>query len=213
MSSCVAEAPRRIPQQLRGERRVAQLLRAAGAEIAAVGYEAATMSAIAVRAHAPIGSLYQFFPNKFAITHALRIEYGKDYEALLIGLEAEAGNLSLDRLVERLISLSVHFAESRPAFLALLDAPLSTRSPLSLRRKLRIRLAHCFGAVHPGLPRAKALRYATVTLQMVKGLNQLNGEVSAPERRHFVCEYKIALSSYLNARLGNWNARPVGLKQ
>lgn len=203
MPSRIAEAPRRIPQQLRGERRVAQLLRAAGAEIAAVGYEAATMSAIAGRARAPIGSLYQFFPNKVAITHALRTEYGKDYEALLAALELEAGNLSLDRLVARLVNVSLHFVESRPAFLPLLDAPSSTRSPLSLRRRLRSRLARCFGAVHPGLQRARALRFAAVTLQMMKGLNQLYGEASPPEKRHLVCEYRIALSGYLHARIGN----------
>src|SRR5581483_10554202 len=150
MHSHLAEpGPRRVPRQQRGERRVAQLLQAAATEIAAVGYDAATMSAIAERAGAPIGSLYQFFPNKQAITHALRTDYGKDYEARLIALEARAKELSLERLVGRLIDLSVDFVESHPAFLALLDAPSVTRSPASLRMTLRERLAACLIAVHP----------------------------------------------------------------
>jgi len=40
---------RRIPQQERGERRVAELLEAAAFELAEVGYYAATMKAIAKR--------------------------------------------------------------------------------------------------------------------------------------------------------------------
>ena len=46
----VSTRPRRIPCQVRGERRVAELLEAAEAVIAEAGYEAATMSKIADRA-------------------------------------------------------------------------------------------------------------------------------------------------------------------
>ena len=194
--------PRRIPRQERGERRVAQLLDAAAAVIAATGYEAATMCAIAERAGAPIGSLYQFFPNKTAITHALRRKFGSDYEDLLIALEEEASGLSLQRLVERLLSMSVRFVHDHPAFPALLDAPASTRSPASLRNTVRMRLARCLSAVRPGIEKKKALRLATVTLQMIRGLNQLYGEVSAAEWKRIVEEYTVAVSAYLATQTG-----------
>ena len=64
MGSQTEIAPRRIPIQERGEQRVTELLEAAAAIFAEVGYEAATMRDIAGRAGASIGSLYQFFPNK-----------------------------------------------------------------------------------------------------------------------------------------------------
>jgi AcrR family transcriptional regulator len=195
---------------------VAQLLEAAAAVIARTGYEAATMSAIAERAHAPIGSLYQFFPNKRSITHALRTAYGEDYAAMLSALEAQARNLSLERLVTRLVSGSIEFVDGHPAFVALLDAPSSTRSPLALRRTLRLRLAACFGAVRPGIAKDKALRLATVTLQMVKGLNQLYSEASPAERTGFVRDYQVAISRYLGARLDpvarQPRCRPLGGK-
>lgn len=180
---------------------MAELLDAAACVIAASGYEAATMSAIAEQAGAPIGSLYQFFPNKESITHALRTEYGKDFEALLISLESSAKSLRLQQLVQRLIVSSVRFVESHPAFLQLLDAPSSTRSPLALRQTLRERLASCLAAVQPRLSKNKAMRLAAVTLQMVKGLNQLYAEASEPHRRQFVTEYRIALTSYLTVQL------------
>jgi AcrR family transcriptional regulator len=159
------------------------------------------MSAIAERAGAPIGSLYQFFPNKQAITHALRTEYGKDFDTRLAILESEAKHLSLDRVVARLISLNVDFIESHPAFLALLDAPLTTRSPLSLRRAIRRRLAGCFTAVYPRTWKAKSVRLAAVTLQVLKGLSQLYAEASPRERQEYVREYRTALCAYLSARL------------
>lgn len=177
------------------------MLDAAAAVIAAAGYEAATMCAIAERAGAPIGSLYQFFPNKTTIVHALRTKFGSDYEDLLIAMEKEASDLSLERLVARLLKMTVRFVEEHPAFLALLDAPASTRSP-SLRNTLRMRLARCLRAVRPGVQKKKALRVATVTLQMIRGLNQLYGEVSAVERKRIVEEYKLIILSYLGARLG-----------
>ncbi len=192
--------PRRIPQQERGERRVAQLLDAAAQVIAATGYEAATMSAIAERAGAPIGSLYQFFPNKTAIVYALRKKFGSDYEDLLIAMEAEASALSLQRLVARLLRMSVRFVHDHPAFPALLDAPASTRSPASLRNTVRMRMARCLSAVRPGIQQKTALRLATVTLQMIRGLNQLYGEVSAAEWKQIVKEYTVAISAYLEAQ-------------
>jgi AcrR family transcriptional regulator len=176
-------------------------MQAAEAVIAADGYEAATMCAIAERAGAPIGSLYQFFPSKQAITHALRTGYGQDYEQRLNTLRSESEGMTLPALVARLVDLTVGFIESHPAFLALLDAPSSTRSPASLRLALREKLAACFTSLYPGLSKRKALRLAAVTLQLLRGLNQLYAESSPAEQRQYVREYKLALSYWLAARL------------
>jgi AcrR family transcriptional regulator len=40
-----------------------------------VGYEAATMTEIANRAGASIGTVYQYFPNKEALVQALRNQH------------------------------------------------------------------------------------------------------------------------------------------
>jgi AcrR family transcriptional regulator len=196
-----SQSPRRIPRQPRGRRRVSQLLDAAAAVISSVGYDAATMTAIAAKAGAPIGSLYQFFPNKEAITHALRTEYGKHYEAELTSLEAEARQLRLEQVVGRLIQLTADFVESHPAFLALMDAPAHTKSPVSLRRKLRSRLAGCLHAVSPRIERGKAALSATVSLQLLKGMSHLFAEAPSRERRQLVREYQIVLHGYLAERL------------
>src|SRR5579883_11964 len=66
---------RRQPQQKRSQQRVERILDAAAEVFDEVGYEAATTHAIASRAHTAIGSLYQFFPDKLAIFHALELRH------------------------------------------------------------------------------------------------------------------------------------------
>lgn len=192
---------RRIPRQERGERRVAELLEAAEAVIAETGYEAATMSAIAGRAGAAIGSLYQFFPNKACLTQALRAEYAKQFDGLYAPLAKHAGTLSPEMLAGRLIDLTVHFVDTHPALPALLDAPRSTRTPPAMQNVLRQRFARFLLAQSPRMSKRKAARLGTVTLFIIKALNQLYVELPPRERRKFVQEFKMVLFSYFSARM------------
>lgn len=202
--------PRKIPRQPRGERRVEALLEAAEKVIADSGYDAATMSSIAERAGAAIGSLYQFFPNKTSIVQMLRIEYAKRFDQACAPLEIQASKLNLNALVDRLIKLTVHFVETHPALPALLDAPRSTRVPAAMRRVLQERFAGMLRAQSPRLPRKKALLLGTVTLQIVKALNQLYAELPRAQRRRVVQEFKLVLLSYFGAHLSSRVERGAG---
>lgn len=66
---------RRQPKQKRGQQRVSKILTAAAEIFAEVGYVAATTQQIADRASTAVGSIYQFFPDKLAIFHALEAEH------------------------------------------------------------------------------------------------------------------------------------------
>jgi AcrR family transcriptional regulator len=194
------EVARRGPRQERGERRVAELLDAAEVVIAKTGYEAATMSAIAERAGAAIGSLYQFFPNKASITQALRAEYAKQFDRLCAPLAARARTLNPAALADHLIELAVDFLETHPALPALLEAPASTRVPSAIRKVLRERFAAMALAQNSGLSKPEAQRMGTVTLEMIKALNRLYMELPPRERPAMVREFKAALASYFGAR-------------
>lgn len=200
MPSPSSDQPRRIPRQQRGERRVSELLDAAAAVIEETGYDAATMSDIAERAGASIGSLYQFFPNKLSITQALRNRYALQFDDAWASLERQAASMSLERLSSRLIDSSVSFIESHPAFLALLDAPGSTRSPAAIRDIFRGRVAGFLRAAQPRMSKAKAQRLATVSLEVIKGLNRLYAEMHPRQRGEYVREFKMVLFSYLSSR-------------
>ena len=66
---------RRQPKQKRSQERIERILDVAAEVFDEVGFEAATTHAIASRADTAIGSLYQFFPDKLAIFHALELRH------------------------------------------------------------------------------------------------------------------------------------------
>src|SRR5271156_6564585 len=113
---------RRVPQQARAERTVAGLLDAAAAVIAEVGYEAATLTAVAARAGASIGSLYQYFPDKPAVARALAERYGAELADQWGPLMAEAPSLKVNELVDLMFDVMLKFQAERPAFLPLVTA-------------------------------------------------------------------------------------------
>ena len=67
--------PRTTRRQARGQRRINQLLDAADAVFAQIGYERATTNAICKQAGVSPGTFYQFFANKQAVAEALAARY------------------------------------------------------------------------------------------------------------------------------------------
>lgn len=67
--------PRRLPRQERSRQRVDDILDAAAELLIDRGFDAVTTNLIADRAGIPVGSIYQFFPNKFSIFYMLAIRY------------------------------------------------------------------------------------------------------------------------------------------
>src|SRR5271155_1091367 len=122
MSSQAGAAAAVLPKRQRGKRRVAELL-AAGAEVfAEKGYAAATMTEIAARAGAPIGSLYQFFPAKEALADTVVQNYAALLLADLQTLQARAAGQSPQALVEGLFGLLRGRPRERAAALPLAEA-------------------------------------------------------------------------------------------
>jgi AcrR family transcriptional regulator len=201
LSKVELESKRRVPQQDRGERRVAEALDAAARVIAERGYDGATMTEIAERAGASIGALYQYFPNKEAMARALRHRCAEEMKARWAPLAEDGASLEVGVLVERILGVLTDFMENRPEFLALLNAPVPFQRDPAARIQLREMFAALFRLKQPKLGPAEAYRIANVTLHVVKGLRPLYGEAAAQEREAIVKEFQVLLTSYLSARL------------
>lgn len=127
------------------------LLAAAAAVFVERGYEGATMTEVAARAGASIGSLYQFFPTKALIAEALHVQELAALSGVIEGLSgavppggslADVAGLLFDRLVafmadhpaflvmaERRDIDQVRKAETRRAMLEQIGVLLATASP------------------------------------------------------------------------------------
>lgn len=193
---------RKEPTQRRGEKRVETLLAAGVAEFAEMGYDAATMSAIAARARAPIGSLYQFFPNKQSVARAIRTRQIENIEKLWVRLKPEAVEGGIRRFVDRFVELMLVFVDDHPAFLPLLDAPSSTR-PIGPRHRLRTRLEEMLASIQPRHSAESHERTAEMVLNLNRALLDMYGRSGAEDREWIVVEYRAILGDYLGRRLGS----------
>jgi AcrR family transcriptional regulator len=93
---------RREPQQARSRERVRRLLAAAEAVLVQDGYDALTVRRIAAEAGVPVGTLYQFFPDKQAIVDALALTYLEEFTAVLDDVVDRAGRERWDDPVQTL---------------------------------------------------------------------------------------------------------------
>lgn len=169
---------RRLPQRARGQQRVAAILDAAEQLYAEAGYEPATTNDIAARAATSIGSLYQFFPNKEAILHAVAARYREGMLAVYDQfLTPDTSGLSLADLVERLIMAVVeyggaHLGLSRVLLQGQANPEVATAAHI-LEREVISRLDRLLEARAPWLSDEARVLYAHVGLTAFNALLSL----------------------------------------
>jgi len=125
---------RQARRQKRGVLRVEEILQAAGALFAELGYDKVTTNMIAARAGVSPGSLYQFFSNKEAIAQAFAADATEQlhrvYDSML---SSEAMTLPLQTFLDTFIDRIVAFNRSCPGYLALeLGSTISSSLALAL---------------------------------------------------------------------------------
>jgi AcrR family transcriptional regulator len=205
--SYLSNAQPKPPRQKRGERRVAALLAAAAEVFADTGYRAATMSSIAERAGAPIGSLYQFFPSKEAVAAGLLSRYLSEMSARWEELAERLPTMDLAEFSHQLIRHQIEFIRERPAFTELIDATLLLSRPglRSEARAIFTRNVQRFLQVFaPDIPIDRLRNIADVAVQLVKAANALSKHVSRRDVKVVLEEMEFVLKSYLENRLAAW---------
>jgi AcrR family transcriptional regulator len=175
--SNAAPLPKREPKQARGKLRVAALLDAAAAVFSEKGYDGATMTEIATRARAAIGSLYQFFPSKEALADALLARYGERIGEALDGIASRAARLAPHALADALVDLMLELRSDRAAALILLDARGDLAGQArALRDATRDRLIQILSATGHPLSSPRTASRALILLQLLKAVPGLAQE-------------------------------------
>ena len=201
MSSEAGISAARAPKQQRGKQRVAELLRAATAVFAEKGYEAATMTEIAAGANAPIGSLYQFFPEKEALADTLVQTYVALLAADLKALEACASRVNTRELVEGLFGLLRGHPRERAAALPIVEARMDAPTRrTTFRTMFRGHVAAILLAHIPGLPEKAARDMGVVVVQLMKAASALSDEEDSPGRTTGLRELQALAVQYVQQR-------------
>lgn len=110
--------PRKLPGQTRATKTVEAILEAAAEVLDRVGLDGYNTNYIAERAGVSIGSLYQYFPTKDAITAAL-IENG--HQRVLASITEMADISDWQQALRRVVALAAEHQLARPQLARLLD--------------------------------------------------------------------------------------------
>ncbi len=187
------------PKRARGKLRVAALLDAAASLFIEKGYEATTTAAIAERAGASIGSLYQFFPSKEAMAEALFARYAERTALSVKDLVRRAPDRSPAQIADMLVSLMLDRKSDpdREAILALSDAIsdiAERRKPL--REAIRREIAALLRSANPRLTSRRAEVAAILiahTMKTVRTVTQAEEE----NRKPLIASIKRMLTLYI----------------
>lgn len=197
-------SPRKAPSQKRGKMRVGQILDVTEKLVLEIGYDSITTNVIAERAGIPIGTLYHYYSNKFAI-------YADIVKRAFTELEQHWQSEPLadpcDELIEdyfdRIIEMMAHHWKQRKAAMLLWSLLQHTPElrPIS-QRFLKLATARNAETISHYYPDIDPTRRKLIGLVLEEAgsalLNRLNSH-RGKQREQFKAEMKLLIRSYLGA--------------
>jgi AcrR family transcriptional regulator/transposase-like protein len=200
---------RRQPKQERGQQRVVKILTAAAEVFAEVGYAAATTQQIADRAKTAVGSIYQFFPDKLAIFHALEAEHMERIEIVNMALVAKDIRRPLAQLIGEIVDTHAEYFEHpipRIVYLQYFLSPLPGLFILfddNFDRMIINQFADLCQQRNPNLDRDKSELIAEVFHRTYNGLFLTALKSDLEHRQKLYSELKSLLCAYLSPYIGD----------
>jgi AcrR family transcriptional regulator/transposase-like protein len=200
---------RRQPKQQRGQQRVVKILTAAAEVFAEVGYAAATTQQIADRAKTAVGSIYQFFPDKLAIFHALEAEHMTQVEIVNTRLLAKDIRRPLVQTIGEMVDAHAEYFEHpihKIVYLQYFLAPMPGLFILfddNFDRAIVNQFADLCQQRNPNLDRDKSELIAEVFHRTYNGLFLTALKSDLEHRQKLYSELKNLLCAYLNPYIGD----------
>lgn len=191
--------PRKRPTQERSRRTFAELLTAARELLIEVGFDSLTCEQIAARAGAPIGTLYQYFANKYVIVCELDRVDTTAVRDELSGFAAQIPSLEWPALLEKFLD---HLADlwrtdpsRRAVWLAVQSTPATRATALQNERLLAEQVARILAPLIPRRPERRE-RMAQVLVHTAYSLLSLSVQ-EGHDHAETVHELKRMLGGYL----------------
>ena len=191
--------PRRRPSQERSRRKFDTMLAVARDLLIEVGFESMTCEEIAARADVPIGTLYQFFANKYVIVCELDRQDTVAVQAELVELGSAIPSLDwpalLERFLDHLAALWQHDPSRRAVWLAVQSTP-ATRATAALNEQaLAEQVEHILA---PLTPHQRERRKTMARLLVHTVFSALSFSVQeGQDRASTVAELKRMMGGYL----------------
>jgi AcrR family transcriptional regulator len=193
---------RKRPVQARGRERFAAILDSGRAQLSEGGLDRFTLESVAAGAGVPIGSVYQFFPNKHALIAELSAQDSKAIAAEIAESSVSLPNANWQELTDDLIDNLADLWRSDPTRRHVWLAMQSTGATRSLlveqTRQITEEVVPLISPLMPAKAGRKLRTVAEVVVQMCLSLLHFSVRDAHPHPAE-VRELKRALRSYLRA--------------
>ncbi|HJG43741.1 TetR family transcriptional regulator [Corynebacterium phoceense] len=195
--------PRRRPAQARSRARFERILKEARAVLIEAGFESFTFDEVSRRAEVPIGTLYQFFANKYVLICELDRQ---DTAANLAEIQSFSEHVPalqwpdfLDEFIDHLARMWREDPSRRAVWHAVQSTPATRATAAATEREMLEPLAEMLAPLALELSYEDRIDLAGFLVHTVVSL--LNYAVSGPEENfdHVVAEIKRMLVAYLFA--------------
>lgn len=204
-------SPRRKPSQDRSRDRVERILDATAALLGETPVDKITTAAIAETAGVPIGSVYQYFPNKLSVLAELARRVMAEVDLKTASLIAEDfGVLPWDQAIDRAIDATMQGYSEQPGYAQLLLSIRPTPEFRAITDESNERIAALL-ALHPALQQLiPSDRIELVTRSAIKAVNALQDWALSVDdaglAHRIIAEMKTLLKGYLAVYMSNASA-------
>ncbi|MBN2307695.1 MAG: TetR/AcrR family transcriptional regulator [Candidatus Hydrogenedentes bacterium] len=195
--------PRRTPTQARGRQRVDAILDATAELLVERGFEAVTTGHIAERARIPVGSIYQYFPNKYAVFIALATRQAEQFGRITTMLSRpETIIVRWGEVLDRLLEAIVDYLLSDPAipvlWAGLVKCPELRLDDVEYHAKAVDYTFAFLAQLLPDMPDEKRAVVGMTVYAVSEALFFRLCQESAPQKRQLLLnELKVLLKGYL----------------
>ncbi|MEH2468913.1 AcrR family transcriptional regulator [Nitrobacteraceae bacterium AZCC 2161] len=187
------------PVRRNGRKRVSVILDAAKVLFGTRGFDATTMSEIAIQSNTAAGSLYRFFPTKEAIGDAIVNRYGERFEIAFASLLEAAELLSAQQIALIAADIMVELEDDHAAAISVADAGGVTteQRQIQTQRVLNV-IAQVIRRAFPIIAPSKVPVCAFTLMQLFKTVTIVSRS-QAPQAKGAIGEMRSVIELYLQS--------------